>query len=94
MRITEKQLELLEQAYADQIHHLEGPKVLRIDAVTLESLLEAGLIAAATSLAHGSYVLTDLGRFILRRRYRMAQSSDLFTAIRRNLPLIDVDHLD
>ncbi|UZR30627.1 hypothetical protein [Methylococcus mesophilus] len=94
MCITEKQLDLLERAYADQSLHLDGPQVLRLDAATLENLLEAGLIEPTTSSTHGSYVLTDLGRFVLRRRYLKAQSSDLFTAIRRNLPLIDVDHFE
>jgi hypothetical protein len=68
--ITEKQLDLLEQAYADQLLHLDGPQVLRVDAVTLENLLETGLIEPATSWARGSYILTDLGRFVLRRRYQ------------------------
>ncbi|MDD2769751.1 MAG: hypothetical protein PHT19_13520 [Methylococcus sp.] len=94
MRITEKELALLERAYSDGRHLLDTPRVLPVDTGMLKELLEAGLIAPATSWALDGYVLTELGQFVLRRRSQATGSFDPFTVVRQNLPLIDVDDLD
>lgn len=92
--ITESQVELLEKAYSNQIRRLDEPKVIRADPLALKDLVEAGLIVPAVPLASGRYALTDFGKFVLRHRHRTARSPDRFVSARRNLPLIDVDHLD
>lgn len=92
--ITESQVELLEKAYSNQLRRLDEPEAIQADPLTLKNLVEAGLIVPAVPLASGRYALTDFGKFVLRRHYRTARSPDRFVSARRNLPLIDVDHLD
>ncbi|MDD2770430.1 MAG: hypothetical protein PHT19_17050 [Methylococcus sp.] len=95
MHITEKELALLERAYSDgRFLLVDTPRMLPADADMLTELLEAGLIVPATSWALDGYVLTELGRFVLRRRSQAAGAFDPFTVFRQNLPLIGVDDLD
>lgn len=93
MRITEEALALFEQNYSAERHRIDASRIFPDDADTLLNLLDAGLIEPATSWGLDGYVLTELGRFIMRRRCRTARPPDPFILARRELPTINLDHL-
>lgn len=93
MCITEEALAFFQQNYSAERHRIDASKIFPDDIDTLLKLLDAGLIEPASSWALDGYVLTELGRFIMRRRCQTARPLDPFTVARRELPIIDVDQL-